>query len=101
MVRSKVGKIQFLAGFAKEGVVHIFAVVDVSTNGSVPFARLDIFIERAFLQIKFATSVKNVQVHHRMQQLASTVTFMASGFADNLALLVDDGEKFVVIHCFD
>ena len=47
--RDKIGHPQFLADFAPQSRLHVFAIIDMSAYRRIPFTRLNIFRHRTFL----------------------------------------------------
>ena len=92
--RRIVRQAQFLTGFALQGLLHIFAPIDMSSHCGVPFVRLDILPGRAVLHKESALRVKHMEMHHGVEQHRTTVAFAASGFPHHLTFFVDEWQEF-------
>ena len=93
----EVGQPDFFACFTLQGFFDGFAEVHVSTHCGVPPIRLNAFPCGPMLQEDVAALVEDVQMHHRMQQFAAIVAFVACGFSRNVAVSIDKGEEFVLV----
>ena len=83
---------EFLGGFTGEGFMWRLAHADVSADGRVPLAWLDVFPHGAPLQIELAVEVKDVQMDHRVEQAAAVVAVPARSLSDDVPCGVYQGE---------
>ena len=97
-LRSEIAESEFLAALAAQGCDYVFAVVDMAADGRIPFAGLNIFVGRPFLQIDVAAAVDDVKMYDGMQRFGSAVTVTARGAADDRAVFVDKRQEFVFAH---
>ena len=66
----------------------------MTAHRGIPHARLDVFVHGALLQIQLAGSIKDVQVYDGVQHEAAGVAIGPGGFANQVALFIDQREKF-------
>ena len=99
--RCEICNSQFFTHFPFQSHLYAFTQIDMSANGCIPFAGLDILPVGTLLQIEFATAVENMQVDNRMQQFASVVTFASCSGSRDIPFFVYDGEHFFVIISHD
>ena len=85
---SKVFDAKFLAHFASECVAGILTIINMSAHCRVPLAWLDVLPVGPTLQIHLAPGVKHMQVNHRMEQFAATMTLATGGRTHHCALFI-------------
>lgn len=91
----------FLAYLAIEGGEKLFAVVDVATDGGVPTVGLNVLPSGSMLEIEMPCGVEEMEMDNGVERLVDAVVGNgASGLANDVAVAVDYGEKFleVVLH---
>ena len=69
----------------------------MSAYGRIPFAGLDILPVGTLLQIQLALGVKNMQVHHGMQQHTAAMALATGGGGKDVALLVHYGKHLLLV----
>ena len=92
---------QFFTHLSMQRLLGRLAIVDMASNGSIPFPWLDIFPVGTSLQIDVATGVEHMKVHNRMKQLSAAMTLTTSGRAYDGSCLVDYREYFLLIIHFE
>lgn len=93
----EVFKSDFFAGFSAKGCCGVFAEVDVTADGCVPFPGLDVFPFGAFLKVELTLGVEDVEVDDGVEQSAAVVAFASRCRADDLSGFVDERQEFVGI----
>ena len=92
-----VSEAEFFACFARQRLLHGFAIVHVAAHSGVPLARLDKLVNGTLLQIDVAIGVEHVQMHHRVKQSAPRMTLLSGGFAYHISLFVNNREYLFLL----
>ena len=90
----EIEKTQFLTRFAQEGLFDLLTVIYVTAHGSVPITGQQVLGQGTFLQVKFARTVQDMQMHHGMQGLLGSMAPGASRLADDDSVLVHQRQHF-------
>lgn len=88
---------KFLAGLAAQRVLHLLVVIHMATDGGVPFARLYVLPVGTPLQIELPSTVVDMEVHHRVEEMRPVVALRARRLTRHFAPVIDHGKHFIAI----
>ena len=90
--RIEIKETEFLPRLAEKGFENAFTIADMAADRSVPVSREQVLGHRAFLKIKLAVAVEDMQVDYRMEGLLPSVAPLSRALTQDHAVGIHDRE---------